>query len=388
MNYVPRNMWDVLPFSENPAGQPSVCQTCGQAGHTEDSHAAIPDPNATTTIQTLPPELMLNVLSHLPARQIQGCRAVSKDFCELIDDPKNDAALLRAVGERYDGLADAQYFAGTHHEPNFPKFLFAWIARRGVWKCHYHTEWIIESAVAQYAANNSSTIWSLVRGPESEKANDREWDDLPLDLIRWLGSIGDALVQAYVDTHCPDLTTTPDGETPKICEVNTVEEFLAIVDSTEYCDNWRLEVKRWGLTTLDREDFRQWYLDIKSLKEPKGPAHPSARHKIDSNWLLSIPRSGDAALEIPKHTVTDLAHWKQDPEPMDVNASGFWSRRNGRYTAQELGDLLGVALPELGRDSTYGVRSTWAVMALCRAKKGQPLTAWEKAAVLEELYLF
>ncbi|PPJ50385.1 hypothetical protein CBER1_06963 [Cercospora berteroae] len=364
MDSITRNVWDVLPFSKNPGGQPSVCQTCGQAGHTEDHHAEIPDPGATTTIQTLPPELLLNVLSNLPAREIQRCRAVSREFRELIDTPENDAALLRTVQKRYDGLADTQYFTGTPKEPSFLKFLFTYLARRGVWRSTEHTMQNIETAVAFYAASASPAIWPLVHG--QHYTMNGMHNDAPLHLFEWLKSVGAALVQAYVDTNMPYLTTTPDGWTPILYDVTTIDRFLAVVDSTEACHDWKAEAEQWGLTSLGREQIRQFYLDIKARKEPKVPSQPpSASKLIDRNGLLHIPQSGDACLEIPKLAITAVHHWRS-----------------------ELSDILGVALPELGVGGAYCIRSTWAAMALFKAKKGEPLMTWEQAAVLDELYVF
>ncbi|PIA99628.1 hypothetical protein CB0940_02314 [Cercospora beticola] len=387
MDFVPRNIWDVLPFSKNPGGQPSICQTCGQAGHIEDNHAAIPNPNAITTIQTLPPELMLNVLANLPAREIQGCRAVSKGFRELIDTPTNDAALLRTVQERYDGLADAEYLTGTPEEPSFLKFLFTYLARRGVWRSTEHTLRNIEIAVAFFAASASPAIRPLVHG-EHVTMNGMHYD-APLHLFAWLNSVGAALVQAYIDTNLPYLTTTPDGWTPIMCDVTTIDRFLAIVDSTEACHDWRAEAEQWGLTSLSREQIRQWYLDIKARKEPKVPSQPpSASKSIGRNGLLHIPQSGDACLEIPKLVITTVRHWPQCPEVLEWDLDGFTCIRYGWLKSTELSDILGVTVPELDLGGAYCIRSTWAAMTLFKAKKGKTLTAWERAAILEELYVF
>lgn len=379
-----QNLWDVLPFSEN------ICQVCGKIGHTEEHHAAIADPDATVTIENLPPELLLDVLGRLAPREIQGFRGVSKEFRELIDAPQNDTALLRSVRERNDVLKDANYFSGTPEEPSMLRFLFRYLARRGIWSSKRYTRWVTKDAVCQWAANHSPIMQIILHGSGFDLPDDLTDDELPaLYLTDWLERVGEALVQAYIDTNCPDLTATKDGDTPKMCDVSTVEKFLAIVNSTEYCHDWKSEAIRFGLPTLDREEMLQWYHDIKSLKEPKIIAfQPSANESVDNNGLLEVPRSGDFRLEFPEFIVTFIKYFKPRPETLGSSAVEIDYLTEGWMSTEELRDALGLALPDLSLQGAYCLRTPWAVEALFKVKEGRALETWEKAAIFDELYLF
>ncbi|KAM3422559.1 hypothetical protein BST61_g54 [Cercospora zeina] len=377
MQFIPRNTWDVLPFSEN-NNTTSICQTCGDAGHTEEQHAAIPKSDAKVTIKNMPPEMMLNILSNLAPRDIQRCRGVSTKFHDVVDDHQEQ--LLRDMPVQYEGLADAQYMAGHIQEPNPFTFVFWYLSKRGIWKSPDHTTWYSRQATVLWAANQSPAIYAACDDPGEDTVS-------PTVLLDLLDEIGDAMVQAYISTHCPDLT-------PKISDVSTVNELRAIFDRTVEGTNLSSEARKWRLR-LDREEICQFYLDIKAFKEPKIPSQPpSARKYIDPHGLLRIPRSGDICLEIPKMFLTRIDHWKQSPETMhrvDYPANGFlWNspKRDGRYTRLDLERFLGQELPDICLWGTYCVRSTWAREIIFQAEKGRTLTAWEKAGVLEDLYVF
>lgn len=48
-------------------------------------------------ISGLPAEIYLNVLSNLPAKEIQRIRAVSKHFRNLVDEPSNNSSLSSTI---------------------------------------------------------------------------------------------------------------------------------------------------------------------------------------------------------------------------------------------------------------------------------------------------
>ncbi|GIZ44351.1 hypothetical protein CKM354_000755100 [Cercospora kikuchii] len=397
MEFIPRNLWDLLPFSDNleQEADPLICQICGATSHTEEEHAAIPTASATTTIESLPAELKLDILSRLKSRDIMRCRDVSTDFRELVNAPENEGTLLRKIQEREHSLVDVQYFAGTPEEPSMPAFIFAYLARRGLWKALIHTRINIDVAVTQWASNHSPAVRRIERETNPQMIIPQNGY---LPMITWLLKVANALVQAYMDTHCPTLTIDPHNRVTRdlygheyptaFCEVDTVQQFLEVVDTPI----WNVldtdaELKRWGLK-IDRDELRQYYLDIKARKEPKLPPRPSNINKSDSSGLLRIPLSGDPCLETPKLHVTRIEHWQQDPEIMAGLPAGFLFKKDGWFRHEELENALGVTLPELGLHGAYCVRTIWAVDTLRKAKKGKVLSKWARAALLDELWLF
>ncbi|CAK1362819.1 hypothetical protein CB0940_05019 [Cercospora beticola] len=402
MEFIPRNLWDLLPFSGNleQEADPLICQSCGDTSHTEEEHAAFPKAGAITTIEPLPAELKLDILSRLGPRDIMRCRDVSTNFRELVNAPENDRALLRKVQERENSLVDAHYFAGTPEEPSMPAFVFAYLARRGLWKALSHTRINIDVAVTQWASNHSPAVRRMERLLKERRTNDQIviTQNSYLPMIEWLDNVANALVQAYMDTHCPTLTIGPHNRVLKdqygheyptaFREVDTVQQFLEVVDTPIwFVSDTDAELKRWGLK-IDRDELRQYYLDIKARKEPKLPPRSSNINKSDSSGLLRIPLSGDACLETPKLHVTRIEHWQQDPEIMAGLPNGFLFEKDGWFRHEELEKALGVTLPELGPDGAYCIRTTWAVDTLRKAKKGKALSKWARSALLDELWLF
>ncbi|PIA99629.1 hypothetical protein CB0940_02313 [Cercospora beticola] len=350
-----------------------VCQTCGKSGHSSEQHAAIPSPNATTTIQTLPAELRLEILSSLPAKDIQRCRGVSKDFRNVVDVQQN--SLLKAVRGRYDGLEDAHYFVGSVEEPSLLRFLFFHLSRRGIWCYPAHTRYFLIQATRQWCANWSPTIRALVSYLDLEADA-----DYPFALFEKLDGVVEGIVQAYIDTHCPELFTgRHNGEDYQFQDVSTPEKFLAIFDNTEHDTSLIDEAEYYGLP-LDREEFRQWYIDIKDRKEPRIPSYPpSAKDKTGNHGLLHVPRLGDPCLQIPDFVLTRL---------QIINSQNYRVPREFIFEYKELGEVLGENIPDLGMDGAYCVRSKWAFDLLLSAKKGRVLAPCQKVAVLEDLCVF
>ncbi|PPJ56246.1 hypothetical protein CBER1_06377 [Cercospora berteroae] len=402
MEFIPRNLWDLLPFADDLEQEtdPLICQICADTNHTEEEHAAVPTASATTTIESLPAELKLDILSRLKPRDIMRCRDVSTDFRQLVNAPENDSALLRKVQQHEHSLVDARYFVGTPEAPSMPAFVFAYLARRGLWKALTHTRINIDVPVTQWASNHSPAVRRSERLLKERETNDQIV--IPqngyLPMIEWLVNVANALVQAYMDTHCPTLTIGPHNRVTRdlygheyptaFCEVDTVQQFLEVYKTPIWnISDTDTELKRWALK-IDRDELRQYYLDIKARKEPKLPSRPSNINKSDNSGVLRIPLSGDTCLETPKLHVTRIEHWQQHPEIMAGLPSGFRFEKDGWFRHEELEKALGVTLPELGLHGAYCVRTRWAVDTLRKTKKGKVLSKWARAALLDELWLF
>ncbi|GIZ46939.1 hypothetical protein CKM354_001004200 [Cercospora kikuchii] len=351
----------------------NVCRTCGDPRHSSEQHAAIPSQNAETTIQTLPAELRLQILSLLPAKDIQRCRAVSKDFRNVIDVQQK--SLLKAVRGRYDGLADAHYFVGSVEEPSLLRFLFFHLSRRGVWNAPGHTRYFLMQAVRQWCANWSPKIRAVVSWLDFEAG-----PDYPFALFEKLDHVVEGIAQAYIDTHCPDLFREEDCDWRRqLLDASTLEKFLAIFDSTEHDTSLMAEAEYYGLP-IDRDEFRQCYNDIKDRKAPRIPSYPpSAKSKIGNHGLLHIPRLGDPCVQCPDFVLTRLQL---------ITSENARMPRDFIFEYAELENILGEKIPDLGMDGAYCVRNKWAFDLLLSAKEGQVLTPCQKVAILEDIYVF
>ncbi|GIZ36660.1 hypothetical protein CKM354_000012900 [Cercospora kikuchii] len=396
MDSFPSNIFTLLPFHDHDAvKKPS--QARGDADHIEKQHASIAKKDAKTTILSLPAELMLGIVSHLPPREIQRCRGVASSFRDVIDESQK--SLLKAAPAQYQGLVDAQYYNGTPQEPSFCKFLFWYLSKRGIWKEPKYIFRSIDRVVFQWLINWSSEIGAAIKYfPESERPAKQltvTWQEYPDALINTLKAVGAALVQTYIDTHIWELSTH-DIVTQKLCYIRTVRQFMDIVDYT-YSDDigskfdLTAQAAKFNLP-LSREELCQYYLDIKARKESALPDFPHSlparpedndngflstvtARKKDSNILLRIPEVVNTRHAFPKLYLTAVEFWP-----------GYFKER--RFSLKELRAYLDVHLPYIGDDLAYCVRSTWAFDLLWEAKKrGRVLTAWEKAAVLEELYV-
>ncbi|PPJ58308.1 hypothetical protein CBER1_04514 [Cercospora berteroae] len=396
MDSFPSNIFTLLPFNDHDAvTKPS--QTHGDADHIEEHPAGVANNDAKTTIQSLPAELMLGIVSHLPPREIQRCRGVSSSIRDVIDD--NQKSLLKAAPAQYQGLVDAHYYTGTPQEPSFCKFLFWYLSKRGIWKEPKYIYRSTKRVLFQWLINWAPEIGAAsLYFPESERPANQlnvTWREYPDALINILDTIAVALIQAYIDTHIWELSTH-DILTPKWCDVSTVKKFMKIVD----CKEPHLVGSPFDLTAtfakfglpLSTEELRQNYLDIKARREPALPAFPpsvAARDDENSNGLLSTlvakEKDGNDLLHIPQVINKRSAFPNLSLTSVDFHFCAF---NLGHFVFKELRGFLGVHLPYIGDDLAYCVRSTWAFDLLWAAKKrGKVLTSWEKAAVLEELYV-
>ncbi|CAK1362820.1 hypothetical protein CB0940_05018 [Cercospora beticola] len=382
----PSNRFQALANCNDPwqNGGRKFCETCRTTGHTEEAHAAIPDPDAKTSIQTLPAELRLDILSMLSPTEIQRFRGVSKDSQELVDAPDNKTALF-PTREKFEQqyLADSSYFLGSPEEPSLLRFLFTFLSRRGLWNDCQHTSLLIRTAVIQWTANHCSRKAKKLLGDGRQI-----W---PMPIYRYLTKIGECLVQAYIDEHYPGLSAPKrSGWTRKMRDVYNHHAFIAHIDTPEDFASLQYLTSVFGLP-LSREQLFQWYMDIKARKEPALPAWPpSVRDKSDSNGLLRIPFSGDPCLEKPEFPITSLMYWNQNPESQSPGRDEWLKSVGGRCSTWKLSHILGENFPKLFRGVGICVRTKWAYDLIKKAKHNKkiPLTDWQRAAILEQLYLW
>lgn len=381
----PSNRFQALATCDDPwqNGDRKFCETCRTPGHTEEEHAAIPDPDAETTIQSLPAELRLDILSMLSPTEIQRFRGVSKDSQELVDAPDNKPALF-PTREKFEQqyLADSNYFLGSPEEPSLLRFLFTFLSRRGLWKDNRHTRLLIQTAVLQWSANWSRKAKKMVQISQGSSA---------IHFCSYLTKIGECLVQAFIDEHCPELTASiHDGWARKMRDVYNHHVFIAHIDTPENFVGLQYLISELGLP-LSREQMFQWYMDIKAHREPSLPTYPpSVIDKSDGNGLLRIPLSGDPCLEKPEFPITSVIYWDQTPESFKYRSDEWLTHVGGRCSTWKLSQILGENLPKLICGVGICVKTKWAYDLITKAKhnKRRPLTDWQRAAILEQLYLW
>ncbi|KAF2216138.1 hypothetical protein CERZMDRAFT_81301 [Cercospora zeae-maydis SCOH1-5] len=374
------NKFAALALLENPwwDGRSELCTICNKTDHTDEEHAAIPDLDAKTTLESLPAELRLDILVHLPVNQIQRCLGVSKDFQELIETQANKKTLLTPARERFNQqcLEEVNYLVGVTPEPNLLRFLFAFLSRRGIWKNVTNNQVLMGWAVHRWAENCS---------PEFRKLARRGIWYLPRALWNYLCKIGELLLQIYIDVNCPRQLRywSPSGY-----YAPTVGHFLAHIDTPERSSNDQVDlnylIDGLGLP-LSREQLRQWYLDIAEHREPALPAHPrSIKDKSDRHGLLRIPTEEDPSLDCPEFPVTEILTWERDRVTDDPVHHG------GCCTTKKLSRILGVKFQNLPRGVGICARTKWArdLIRQARKRKTMVLTEEQRVAVLEQLYLF
>ncbi|PPJ50381.1 hypothetical protein CBER1_06965 [Cercospora berteroae] len=364
------------------------------------STSATSTPSA--TILDLPAEVKLMVLSHLPANQVQQCRRLCSDFKALIDADDNKTALHQPFLDR--GATEQEsfvdFFLTTECEESLLSYLFHWIARRGIWRSIERNAHIAHSAAKQWALHVSSTF-------RDKFAPDPMHFDAQM-VYNFLGRIAYALSQAYMDTHFPaflEAEDTDDTETHKMCDVSSLEKFYEVIDGSLYQADLDYLINELDLP-LSRAQLGQWYEEIKAKQEPRASSSSASSNDNDNDTLttlISIPRGPFPLLAIPPYVLTDFEYWYQlNEEDLEFDNSDTYSdcasdvfplethRIPGRCTAKHLSRVLGGwPCEELYPHWTWCVKSKWTDELIGSALgEGKELTEMQRAAVIEELYVF
>ncbi|GIZ46940.1 hypothetical protein CKM354_001004300 [Cercospora kikuchii] len=367
------------------------------------------NPNTTTsatstpsvTILNLPAEVKLMVLSHLPANEVQECRRICRDFKELIDADDNKTALHQPFLDRGATQQESfvDFFLVTDCEESLLSYLFHWIARRGIWRSTERNAHIAHSAAKQWALHVSSTFRNTFAADPMHFGAQMVYN--------FLGRIAYALSQAYIDTHFPDFFEAEDTdglETHDMCDVSTLEKFYEVIDGSLYQADLNYLINELKLP-LSRAQLGQWCEEIVAKQEPRASS-PSSSDNDDTTTppLIPIPCGPSPLLAIPPYVLTDFEYWYQlNEEDLEFDNSDTYSdcasdvfprethRIPGRCTAKRLSKILGGwPCEELYPHWTWCVKSKWADELIGQALegKGKKLTEMQRAAVIEELYVF
>ncbi|CAK1362445.1 unnamed protein product [Cercospora beticola] len=198
---------------------------------------------------------------------------------------------------------------------------------------------------------------------------------------RLLEIIAEALVQAYIDVHFPDLFVGTENTATRMCDVSTKRKFFSVIDSRIQQVDIQYLATHLGLP-LSRAQLGRWYDRIIARRAPVAYKNSTA--------LLNIPRGPSPQLTVPQLLLTGFSYWYQehdfatsigDPRPVAVET-------HGRCTAKDLREFLGCRIPVVEPYAAWYVRWQWAYDLVCEAIGGKALTEIQKAALLEELHVF
>ncbi|CAK1360296.1 hypothetical protein CB0940_06363 [Cercospora beticola] len=340
------------------------------------------DPNANngtpTSLLDLPPELKLKVLSNLSAKEVQLARSICTELRDVIDEPRNRILILNPIRAR----AEARITEQLHPLLDFPctlnlrDFIFSYLIRRGVWEHPLQNSLLVNSAAAQWAK------FKLM-----EKGEDSPYMSAE-GIGNVLGWIGMLFLHAHNRTYYSELTTTLSDDdinasdarskyfaalrTVMMPRVDTLEDFF---DHLDLPFGTTLEgLKELGLP-LDREELGASYLEIVQ-KRLYGSSTP-------------IPRAPSPRLAMPPHILTPLVHFDQSTDDLLFRGEPAEMKRAGCCTATQIAEIHGTdSVRELGDMFGYCLKTDWAMKRFSAALEGRVLTEWEKAAVLEDLYVF
>ncbi|KXT18468.1 hypothetical protein AC579_2245 [Pseudocercospora musae] len=325
------------------------------------STSLTPNPSRTTTLLHLPIEVEINVLSELPARDIQRCRRVCRHFRDIIDEKSNANLLLRPGQTRSRSkiskeLAHVTDLAGV----DFLEAFSRWLSRRAIWVIP-ETRHVISTAFCEH--------WAKEAMPESVK-DTPETTDVPEFPLQWLS---DTLLALHITAHTSINTRKDFGiDYTFSCPANmhaSLMEFLVIISQGE-----EEGLKRFGITT---QKVRQYGEEV--LAKPDRLAAPIVTPKsIPPNVMLS------------KRPLTTIKSW--------------WACRpnsNRDYVFPELHlNSLGddewlsafLQIPEIPKTCNhlfaYCAGTDWTYRQLEKAEEGQALTELEKTAILEDIILY
>ncbi|PPJ50382.1 hypothetical protein CBER1_06966 [Cercospora berteroae] len=339
--------------------------------------------SAPATILTLPAEIKLHILCYLPGRQIQACRRVCREFTELIDSRENQKAIIdpirRRVAKHHWPLL--QLLASTY-QSSLLGFLFGWILSRGVWPYIERNRLIVTTAAKQWAVQNSHTILKMVLALNDPNIATPASLPIVLNRIsRLLGIIAEALAQAYIDVHFPDLFAGSPDTSMRMCDVSTKQKFFSLIDSRIQGVDRQYIITRFGLP-LNRAELGRCYDGIVARQAPLVSRGNSAP--------LVVPRGPSPQLAVPQFVLTAFDYWYQehDSTSSTEDSCSPQVRIQGRCTANDLSRILLKGVPDLSPFAAWCVRSQWADNLICQALGGKVLTNIQKATVIEDLYVF
>ncbi|KAM3422556.1 hypothetical protein BST61_g52 [Cercospora zeina] len=340
-------------------------------------------------------ELKLQVLSHLPGKDIQTCRRVCGIFKELIDSKDNRTAITKPILRRTtrDHRHSLRSF-GYRNGISLPSYLFVWLSRRGLWQDMDRTRWLIRVGAQQWAFQSSTLIRTYLKTPQPSTNVTMRLTTALLTII------AESLAQVYIDVHCPDLFTPGPGPAPstgtptRLCDVSSRARFLALIDTRVQYVDLQFLISTLGLP-LSRTRLGRWYRGIRRRTLPHASiTNPSATYRTTA-LLLDIPRGPSPRLAVPQFVLTSFEYFYQDQDPgvgttaattVSPLPSKVWVP--GRCTVEDLGRLLRRRLVDLSPYSAWCVKSKWADELICQMLGGRRLTKLETAAVAEELYVF
>ncbi|GIZ37420.1 hypothetical protein CKM354_000086600 [Cercospora kikuchii] len=277
----------------------------------------------------LPPELKLKVLSNLSTKEVRAARSICKEIQDVIDEPGNRVLILDPIRSQEEAriTSELKPIFDFPCKLNLRDFIFSYLIGRGVWEHPLQNSLLVNSAAAQ---------WAKFKLTEQGAGNPH----MSSAIAFVLGYIGILFLHAHNKTYYPELTATLSDD----IDVDTIEEFFDHLDDLPFGMTLE-ELEELGLP-LDREELGAAYLDIVE-KRLYGSSTP-------------IPRALSTGLAMPPHILTPLI-----------------ARILGTDSVRELGDVFG-----------YCLKTDWAMKRFSAALEGQVLTEWEKAAVLEDLYVF
>ncbi|GIZ46941.1 hypothetical protein CKM354_001004400 [Cercospora kikuchii] len=343
-----------------------------------------PSANSTPpTLLALPAEIKLLILLCLPGRKIQACRRICREFTELIDSRDNQKAIIDPIRRR---VAKHRWPLLTLFTPTYrtslPAFLFMWISCRGIWPYVERNRSIVTTAARQWAVQSSHKILQMVSMVNDTNTATPAILTVVLDGIsRLLGIIAEALAQAYIDVHLPDLFASASDTSMRMCDVSTRQKFFSLIDSRINQVNLQYLMTRFGLP-LSRAELGRWYGGIVTRQAPFFSRGDPA--------LIDIPRGPSPKLAVPQFVLTSFNYWYQEQDSTSSTEDSYSPevRVQGRCAADDLSRILHWRVPDLSPFAAWCVRSQWADNLICQALGGKVLTDMQRDTVMEDLYCF
>ncbi|PPJ50384.1 hypothetical protein CBER1_06962 [Cercospora berteroae] len=318
----------------------------------------------------LPLEMKTQVLSNLPAREVQAARGICSEMRDVIDATGSQVLILNPMRARAEAKIDEELRALMWYPCplSLRDYVFSFQKRRGIWKHPLKTRFPIRVASVQ---------WAKLKMGEAETAVDQQAFDR---IINSLFSIACLFAHAHDQTYYPELkalrantnTGFPRLRALLMPNVSNIDEFFSSIDNLPFGFSLK-ELTKLGLP-LDRQELGASYTEIIE-KRVFGPT-------------TAIPCAPSARLAIPPYVLTRMVVFDERQGNVTTgNPLPFI--QPGICTVTQIRAILDVnSIPEPGNVFGFCLRTRWAHSLFVSALHGRVLAEWQKAAILEELYLF
>ncbi|GIZ46936.1 hypothetical protein CKM354_001003900 [Cercospora kikuchii] len=318
----------------------------------------------------LPLEMKTQVLSNLPAREVQAARSICSEIRDVIDATGSRVLIHNPIRARAEAKINEELRALMWYPCplSLRDYVFSFQKRRGIWKHPLKTGFAIKVASIQ---------WAKLKMGETETAVDQQTFD---KIVNSLFLIACLFAHAHDETYYPELKALRANSNTGFARlrallmpnVSNIDEFYSSIDNLPFGFTLK-DLAKFGLP-LDREELGASYTEIIE-KRVFGPT-------------TAIPCAPSPHLAIPPYVLTKMVYFDERLGDI-ITGNPLPFIEPGICAVTQIKAILNVnSIPEPGNVFGFCLRTRKAHSLFVAALHGRVLAEWQKVAILEELYLF